>query len=326
MDRRDRIEPDDEAPNVEAPAAALTSEITPTDGHFVRCNHPVPAVDPERHRVVFDGAFAHPRSLGLLELARRGIRTTAVTLECAGNGRSTLVPPTPGEQWGTGAVSTAIWSGVPLATLLHEAGVRDDVVELVFEGEGGFARSLPVDVALEGDVLLALEMNGAPIPKVHGAPVRLVVPGWYGMASVKWLRSIRAVPLPFRGEYQTERYVVDGAPLTRMRPRAIVTSPAEESEIAAGPALVKGWAWSGHGPIVRLEVTVDGEPIAASLGAAPGPHAWRAWEAVATLTGGEHVLRVRAVDAAGNAQPDEAPWNALGYGNNVITERKLTVR
>lgn len=327
MAGRDRLrEVDDPIPNVETSPSALACEITPTDAHFVRCNHPVPQVDPASHRVSIEGAVAHPRSMGILELARRGLRTAAVTLECAGNGRSLLEPKTPGEPWGLGAVGTAVWTGVPLARLLHDAGLRDDVVEIVFEGEGGFARALPVDVALEDDVLVALEMNGTPLPRLHGGPVRLIVPGWYGMASVKWLKRIAAVTKPFEGEYQTGRYRIGGEPLTRIRPRAIVTSPEEGAPLTAGPAIVKGFAWSGSGPIVRLEVTLDGEPVAASLGAALGPHAWRPWEAVATLTPGDHVLRVRAIDAAGNLQPDEAPWNEQGYANNVVTERLLSVK
>src|SRR5688572_27819613 len=209
-----------EALDAEAPAAAMIEPITPAGPHFVRSHFPPPSLDHATHRLRIDGAVAQPGSFSLADLRKRARRTGVVTLECAGNGRRAFTPPTPGEPWGERAVSTAIWTGVSLRDLLDDAVVRDDVREVLFEGadrgapERGhmaipYQRSLPIDVALDRDTLIAFEMNGGPIPRRHGGPVRLIVPGWYGMASVKWLERIEPLARPFDGFFQRERYQYD---------------------------------------------------------------------------------------------------------------------
>jgi DMSO/TMAO reductase YedYZ molybdopterin-dependent catalytic subunit len=234
--------------------------------------------------------------------------------------------------WGERAVACATFTGVPLRDAMPRP---PDAVELLFRGadEGeahghrmAFERSLPIERALHPDTLVVLAMNGEPLTPEHGAPARLLVPGWYGMASVKWLAEVRALREPFRGFYQAEHYVYRqqrgalDAPVTTMRVKSIIASPAEGARLAAGQAVrVAGHAWSGAAAIRRVEVSDDGGRAwrPATLGKPASPYAWTPWRLDWTPTReGRVTLLSRATDAAGNAQPLEAPWNALGYGNN----------
>ncbi|HUJ26592.1 MAG TPA: molybdopterin-dependent oxidoreductase, partial [Myxococcales bacterium] len=237
-----------EPPNEEAGEGAFACLLTPAQRRFIRCNFPVPEMGPAQ-ALEIAGAVIEPRRLSLSELrALRAVRLTVVT-ECAGNGRSHIVPPADGEPWRDGAVSTAQWTGVPLSSVLQ---LRDTAVEVVFTGADGgeYQRSLPREVAMDHGTLLAWEMNGAPIPPVFGGPLRLIVPGWYGMASVKWLARVEAVERPFEGKFQSGRYVyAPGVPVTRIRVKAMFTGVAT-SRIA-------GLAWGGAG-IAAVDVCVDG--------------------------------------------------------------------
>lgn len=336
------IHPDDrrvvvrQAPfNAEAAPPALAAAITPPGAHYVRCNFDVPAVDVARHLVAVEGAVAEPFSLGADELAALPQRSVTVTLECAGNSRIGMAPLPAGEPWAHGAVSTASWTGVPLSVLLDRAGLRDDVVEILISGadrgtpsgaraETRFARALPLDKALDANVILAIEMNGRPLPVEHGAPVRLIVPSWYGMASVKWVARIAALTEPFEGWFQRERYVYEVGrerrPVDVMRVKSLVVAPEPGAGVPRGPVSVWGWAWSGAAPIAAVDVSLDGGPWqAATLDAALAPHAWRRFALAADVDEhGRHVVRTRARDAAGRVQPDLPSWNAHGYGNNAI--------
>jgi DMSO/TMAO reductase YedYZ molybdopterin-dependent catalytic subunit len=267
------------------------------------------------------------------------VRSLTVTLECAGNGRTSMAPLPEGEPWGQGALGTAVWKGVPLAKVLARAGLRPDVVEVLIEGADGegrkrFARSLPMSKALHPDTLLALEMNGAPLTRSHGAPVRLIVPGWYGMASVKWVSRIEALTEPFEGHYQRERYVYDLSdgrapePVTRMRVKSMITSPEEGTRVAPGRVVVQGMAWSGERRVVQVELAVDGGESwrQATLLEAPRPSAWVRWAFTwENAAPGRHTLRARATDEAGETQPEAALWNRLGYGNNAVQVRGVDV-
>jgi DMSO/TMAO reductase YedYZ molybdopterin-dependent catalytic subunit len=321
--------------NAEASPTTLAATITPIAGHYVRAHFPTPHMDARSHRIAVLGGVARPRSFAPDELRRFATRTVTTTLECAGNGRLGMVPLPPGEPWAEGAVSTAVWSGAPLADLLAEVGLRDDTVEILVEGadmgwpEGSpapcrFARALPLDKALDRDVLLAWEMNGQPLPVEHGAPVRLIVPGWYGMASVKWVARIVALSEPFTGWLQSERYVYVPAkgsprPVTTMRVRSLIVAPTAGARLPRGVVRVSGWAWSGHGAIARVEVALDESWTAARLAAPPTPHAWTRFALDLDVTAaGRHTLRARATDAAGHVQPDVTEWNAYGYGNNAV--------
>jgi DMSO/TMAO reductase YedYZ molybdopterin-dependent catalytic subunit len=328
------------------PLEALRHPITPAGLHYLLIHYDIPAVDPERFRLEIGGAVDTPLTLSLDELRARPRVEQPITFECAGNGRALLEPRPLSQPWLTEAVGTAEWGGTPLAPLLEEAGVKRTAVELLFSAldrgiEGGvpqaYERALPVAEASEG--LLAYEMNGAPLPPQHGFPLRLVVPGWYGMQNVKWLTRITVLEEPFGG-YQNavgyRMYSADGEPgepVTRMLPRSLMVPPGvpdfmtRERHLDAGPVTLAGRAWSGHGSIERVEVSTDGGATfnAALLDPPLGPNAWRGWQYTWEATPGEHVLSSRATDAAGNTQPLEPPWNLKGYANNAVERITLLV-
>jgi DMSO/TMAO reductase YedYZ molybdopterin-dependent catalytic subunit len=262
-----------------------------------------------------------------------------VTLECAGNGRAGLLPRPVSQPWLVEAVGTARWTGTPLAAVLREAGVRDGAAEVVFSGadhgvergvEQDYQRSLTVADCLREDVLLAYEMNDAPLPPQHGFPLRLLVPGWYGMAHVKWLTGITVVAEPFDG-FQMQAYRLrqrpdeEGVPLTRMEPRALVRPPgfpdfrSRTRIVRASRTILDGRAWSGWAPVTAVEVSVDGGGswAAAELEAASG-QGWVRWTWPWEHAAGRYSLAARAYDASGRSQPVDPPWNRGGFANNTV--------
>jgi DMSO/TMAO reductase YedYZ molybdopterin-dependent catalytic subunit len=308
--------------------------LTPSGLHYVRSHFPFP--DPA-DGIAIAGAVGRARSISIAELRTLEARTLAVTLECAGNGRKFLEPPAPGEQWGLGAVSTARWTGVSLRSLLEPADIAPSVVEILFRGADSgtppgaerriaFERSLPIERALADDVLVAYLMNGTDLPAEHGAPARLVVPSWYGMASVKWLAEIVALERPFRGFYQADRYVAGDRPLQAMRPRAVIVEPLRD--VAAGAVTMRGYAWSGQGPVTRVEVSSDGGATwrDAALDPPVGAAAWRQWRAEWSAPPGAHHLLARATDSNGEAQPLAQRWDPLGYENNAARPVRVYAR
>jgi DMSO/TMAO reductase YedYZ molybdopterin-dependent catalytic subunit len=249
--------------------------------------------------------------------------------------------------WLEEGVSTAEWTGVPLAALLHEIKVTEAAREIVFHGadrgfDGGiehsYSRSLPVAEAMRGEVLLAYAMNGAPLPPQHGAPLRLVVPGWYGMASVKWLERIEAIDTAFDGVQQARSYHFrrdadeKGVPCTRMRVNSLMVPPGipdffgRRRTVDAGRVEILGRAWSGDGEVERVEFGVDGAWQDAVLDPPAAPHAWRRWRASWQASAGRHELRCRATDATGAVQPLEPPWDVTGFGNNSAQRVEVLVR
>ncbi len=322
------------------PLEALRYPVTPAGLHYLLIHYDIPVVDPARFELSVGGLVVRNLTLSLDDLRARPAVELEVTMECAGNGRALLPGPRPVSQpWLAEAVGTAAWRGTPLAPLLAEAGPLKNTREVVFTGldqgyEAGeeqvFERSLPLEEALSDDVLLAYEMNGAPLLPQHGFPLRLVVPGWYGMTHVKWLTRITAVEEPFTGYQQAHAYRLrrdeddEGEPLTRIAPRALMVPPGlpdfptRERTLAAGRCTVEGRAWSGHAPIESVELGVDGTWTPAKLEPPPGRWAWRGWRAEWDAKPGDHVLRCRARDEAGNTQPDEAEWNVGGYANNGV--------
>jgi DMSO/TMAO reductase YedYZ molybdopterin-dependent catalytic subunit len=281
---------------------------------------------------------------------RRPAVTSRVLLECAGNGRARYEPRPVSQPWLLEAVGTAEWTGTPLAPLLEEAGVSDGAVDVVFAGcdhgvergvEQDYARGLPLAEALRSETLLVWAMNGVPLPPQHGAPLRLLVPGWYGMAQVKWLRRIEVLDRPFGGYQNAVAYRMKadaddvGEPVTRIRPRALLVPPGwpdfmtRERFLPAGPAVLTGRAWSGRAPVTRVEVSADGGRTwgEATL-AAPDPahpYAWRAWTHEWTAEPGRSELVVRATDATGEVQPVEQRWNVQGMANNMVQRVAVTV-
>jgi DMSO/TMAO reductase YedYZ molybdopterin-dependent catalytic subunit len=327
------------------PLEALRYPVTPVGLHYLLIHYDVPVVEPETWRLTVRGE--RELVLGLEELRARPAVEVTVTMECAGNGRARLDPRPVSQPWLLEAVGTARWRGTPLRPLLEEAGVGD-AVEVLLTGldrgvEGGeeqaFQRALPLEEALRDEVLLAYEMNGAPLPPQHGFPLRLVVPGWYGMTNVKWLERIELVDTPFAGYQNSWSYRLrqaedeEGVPLDRMQPRSLMAPPGvpdfmtRDRTVAAGEVVLEGRAWSGLAPVDRVEVSTDGGETwaPAELEPAGEPWAWRGWSYRWDAEPGEHVLCCRARDEAGNDQPREPPWNLGGYANNAVQAVRVTV-
>jgi len=338
------------ARNHAMPLEALRHPITPTGLHYLLVHYDIPAVDTAMFRLQLGGNVERELSFTLDEIRARPAAELAVTLECAGNGRALLEPRPMSQPWLLEAVGTARWRGTPLRALLKEAGIRDGSVEIAFAGldrgveneeEQRYERSLSIFEAMRADVLLAYEMNGEPLPPQHGFPLRLLVPGWYGMASVKWLTEITVLERPFRGFQQAYAYRLrqeedeEGAALARMVPRALMAPPgipefhSRRRIVDAGPCLLEGRAWSGFGAIDAVEVSTDGGKTwtAAELEYdVDSPWAWSAWRVEWEAEPGEYELCCRARDEAGNVQPVEAEWNLGGYANNAVQRVPVTVR
>lgn len=342
--------------NVETPLSVLDGGVTPTSAFYIRSNFPAPEVDGASWRLRVHGAVDHPRVWTLAELKKLGADRRRVTLECAGNGRLQVTPQPPGTPWGLGAAGTGDFGGVALRDVLEAAGVRPDATTCVFTGadqgevEDGshqrFQRSLTVAEALgepeagsdgaawrrsnagpreadRGDPLLAWTMNGEPLTRDHGFPLRLIVPRWYAVASVKWLMDIEVTDRPFEGWFQADRYMYrlegERAPVRTMRVRSLITSHPDDAQVETGRTRISGVAWSGEAPIAGVEVQVDEGPwVAAPLTGESTTGVAVGWACEVELNAGAHTLRVRAEDQAERGQPEESAWNELGYGNNGI--------
>jgi len=324
------------------PLETLRYPVTPVGLHYLLIHYDIPVVDPSSWRLGIDGLVDQPVELSLADLKAMPSATRALTMECAGNGRAALDPRPLSQPWIIEAVGTGEWTGVPLQHVLSAAGLAPDAVEVLFTGidrglEGGeeqaYQRSLPVEVALESGALLAYELNGSPLPPQHGFPVRLVVPGWYGMTNVKWLSSITAIDTPFTGYQQRAAYRMrqeaddEGVPLNRMAPRSLMVPPGipdfftRARTLTPGECVLEGRAWSGTAAITAVEVSTDGGRTwsAARLDSAPDHiGTWQGWRFAWAATPGDHELCCRATDATGDQQPLEIPWNVGGYANNAV--------
>ena len=327
----------------------LRYDVTPAGMHYLLIHFDVPETDESDWSLSVGGLVRNPIELSITELRSRPRVTMPVTMECAGNGRARLSPRPISQPWITEAIGTSEWTGTPLRPILAEAGIEENAVELVFRGadhgiQGGveqdYERSLSLEDAMRDEVILAYAMNGAPLPPQHGFPVRLVVPGWYGMTSVKWLTAIEAVAEPFRG-FQMEAYRVrhepddEGEPVTRMAPRALLVPPGfpefltRSRIVDVGRHKLTGRAWSGWGPIERVEVSSDAGATWADavLGEAASPYAWVPWTfSWDAAEPGAFELCCRATDAVGNTQPLEQPWNLHGFSNNMVQRVPVEVR
>lgn len=327
------------ARNHAMPMEALRWDTTPAGLHYVLVHYDIPEIDPETWRLNVRGAVETPLELSLDSLAGMPQHTVRVTLECAGNGRAFLDPRPISQPWLTGAVGTADWTGVSLRNVLAGAGIRQEAVDVVFRGadhgtergvEQDYERALPIGETQRPEVLLATEMNGAPLPFQHGFPVRLVVPGWYGMAHVKWLTDICILDETFTG-FQNMAYRLrqdpadEGVPVTRIEPRALIRPPGfpdwmtRDRVLTQGPVELSGRAWSGWGEVTRVEVSTDDGVTwrAASLCQPAGLYAWRAFTCIWDAEVGEHRLRARATDDTGRVQPTETLWTRGGFTNNA---------
>jgi len=332
------------------PLEALRYDVTPPGLHYVLTHYDIPAVDPATWRLEITGAVRTPLRLGLEDLRSRPAVASRVLLECAGNGRARYEPRPVSQPWLLEAVGTAEWTGTPLAPLLEEAGVSPGAVDVAFTGadhgvergiEQDYARGLPLAEALRPETLLVWAMNGAPLLPQHGAPLRLLVPGWYGMAQVKWLTRIEVLEEPFTGFQNATAYRLkvdrdeDGEPVTRIRPRALLQPPGwpdfmtRERFVRAGDVVLSGRAWSGRGPVTRVEVSTDGGGTWADAELAPAdpahPFAWRSFRCTWAARPGRIELLARATDETGETQPVEQRWNRQGMANNLVQRVPVTV-
>lgn len=327
--------------NLEMPFSTLRDFVTPNEQFYVRCHFPVPTIDLRSWKLCIEGAVSSSLELDADALRALPKHTRVATMECAGNGRSFLEPKVKGVAWDIGAVGTAEWTGVLLRDVLALASPAKSALEVILEGadrgvikepprppgEIHYARSLPLQKAME-DVLLAFEMNGEPLTPAHGFPLRAIVPGWFGMASVKWLQRIVVSAAPFNGYYQSIDYTYwmerDGLPellpLREMQVKAQIARPAMDEMVPAGlPYRVHGAAWAASDEVARVEVSTDGGATwtDADLLGEPVKHAWRFWEySWPTPTHpGRYKLLARATDSAGRTQPHE---RLAEYGTYMI--------
>lgn len=336
--------------NLEMPFSTLADFITPADRFYVRNHFPIPELSERDWRLKIEGAVATPLQLTLAELRELPEHTVTATIECAGNGRSFLQPRVKGVEWDLGAVGNAEWTGVLLRDVLERSGVNGNAVEAILEGADRgeikeapkppgaihYARSLPLAKA-RGDVLLAYALNGEPLTPAHGFPLRAVVPGWFGMAAVKWLQRIVLTERPFHGYYQSIDYTYweerDGMPtllpLGEMQVKAQIAQPAMNETVAAGSRYrVHGAAWGGPAEVAKVEISTDEGASwnPATLLGEPVQNAWRLWEFIWDVpdTTGTHTLLARASDAQGRTQPTQ---RVAEYGTYMINHLlPITVR
>ncbi|HTX12986.1 MAG TPA: sulfite oxidase [Solirubrobacteraceae bacterium] len=332
------------------PLEALRWPLTPLGLHYLLSHYDIPTVEVDSWQLELVGRVACPTALSLRELKQRETVTVPVTMECAGNGRAGMTPRPMSQPWLTEAIGTAAWTGTPLASLLREAGLSEEAVEILFSGldcgvEGGitqtYERSLPISDALEAGAILAWAIGGVALPPQHGFPLRLVVPGWYGMTNVKWLRRITVLDAAFDGYQQAQGYRIrqnadePGEPVTRIAPRALMVPPGipdfmtRRRFVAPGTHTLEGRAWSGWGEVTRVAVSVTGGERwdDAELSGAVGRHAWRGWSySWASAEPGDYQLACRAWDSVGNSQPLEPEWNLGGYANNAVQRIAVTVK
>ena len=338
--------------NLEMPFARLREFVTPNEKFYVRCHFPVPQLEASTWKLRVEGAVSEPVEFTLADLRAMQTRTVAATMECAGNGRSHLEPKVKGVAWDMGAVGNAEWTGVLLRDVLERAGASSEAREVVLEGadrgaikepprppgEIHYARSLPLAKA-NADVLLAFEMNGAPLTPEHGFPLRAVVPGWFGMASVKWLQRIVVTTEPFNGYYQSIDYTYweqrDGmptlVPLAEMRVKAQIARPHMGEVVPAGLEYrVHGAAWAGEDDLAKVEFS-DDEGTTWESATLLGPaqkNAWRFWEFrwTAPARPGDCVLMARATDSAGRTQPAQRIQEYGTYMINHVLPIRIHVR
>jgi len=324
----------------------LQHDVTPIGAHYLLNHFDVPYVRRASDwQLSIEGLVANPSTLTLNNIVTIAgqnnlARTHRVTLECAGNGRAHVEPRWPSQPWQVEAVGTADWHGIPLRHVLDLAELKSTGTEVVFHGadegiDGGnihhFARSLSIENAMHDDVMLVWQMNGQPLLPQHGFPLRLIVPGWYGMASVKWLNKIEVIDHPFTGHQQTGTYVYrtddedPGTPVTTIRVKSLIVPPGipdwstRRRLLEPGPVTLTGRAWSGSAaPVAKVEWACDGDWQNAALEISSHPYGWSKWTARWNATQGHHILSCRATDASGNVQPLQPPWDKAGFGNNAV--------
>lgn len=330
------------------PLEGLRYDVTPVGMHYLLIHFDIPVAEASDWRLEVGGLVSKPLALSLADIRERPRVSLPVTMECGGNGRALMDPRPISQPWLIEAIGTAEWTGTPLRSLLEEAGLMPEAVEVVFtgadEGVQGdeqqfYQRSLSIQEATRDEVMIAYEMNGRPLEPQHGYPMRLLVPGWYGMTSVKWLKSIEAVARPFEGyqmigSYRYTQSAEDlGEPVTTIRVRALMVPPGipdfltRVRLVPQGSVTLSGRAWAGRLDVRRVEVSTDGAKTwqEARLESPLGKYAWREWSFEWLAAPGEYELVVRATDSEGLTQPDVQNWNYQGMGNNVAQRVHVVV-
>jgi len=334
--------------NLEMPFENLDGFITPTKLFYVRTHFPIPKIDKNEWRLRVEGEVEKPFEINYDELTKLESKKVPVTLECAGNNRNFLERKVKGVQWGLGAVGNAEWTGVPMAILLERAGVKSSAREIILEGadsgklddpkgpagELKFARSIPLAKARD-DVLLAYRINDVDLPAEHGFPVRAIVPGWYAVASIKWLTRIIITNKPFAGYYQTLDYAFweknELVPLSEMPLKAEIARPFEGEVLPANSDVrVHGAAWTGNGEVAKVELSADGGSTwnETKLLGESKPNAWRLWEFnwKTPARSGKATLIARATDSKGRTQPMKRDPNRGTYMINHLLPIAVEIR
>ncbi|MFY9680330.1 MAG: sulfite oxidase [Candidatus Sulfotelmatobacter sp.] len=336
--------------DLESPVEYFYTWLTPVPHFFVRNHMFEPTeLDPHDWLLSIGGEVEKPLTLSLAELSKIETHSVVNTLECAGNGRSLHRPQVPGIQWGKGAVGTARFSGPRLRDVLERAGVKPTGKHVMFRGLDEvpgkvppFIRSIPIEKALDADTLIATHMNGSPLPKHHGFPARVLVPGWIGAASCKWLTEIKVLEAEFVGNFMSGGYRIpnqpvkpgetvkpeDTHPLTALNVKSVIAAPTDGANLKAGNIRVHGAAWAGEADVEKVEISTDGGAAwnSATLGHEQAHYAWRLW-AYDWKPGksGDYTILSRATDSQGRTQPSAAVWNPSGYLNNAIDQVKVHV-
>ena len=349
--RDSKIVRSEEPLNLEMPFENLDGFITPTKSFYVRTHFPIPKIDKNRWRLTVEGEVEMPFEINYGELVKLESQKIPVTLECAGNNRNFLDPKVKGVQWGLGAVGNAEWTGVPLSILLDRAGIKPSAREIILEGadrgkledpkspagEIKFSRSIPLEKAR--DVLLAYKMNDVDLPAEHGFPVRAIVPGWYAVASIKWLQRIVVTDKPFNGYYQTLDYafwkrrgdVAELVALSEMQTKAEIARPSEGEIVPANSNVrLHGAAWTGSGEITKVEISSDDGATwnEAKLLGESKPNSWRLWEFDWKTPNrpGKATLIARATDSNGSTQPPERDPDRGTYMINHLLPITVEIR
>jgi len=339
--------------NLEFPFPTLDHVITPTNRFFVRSHFPIPKLEAKAWRLKIDGSCEHPLELSLDDIRNMPAKSVTATIECAGNGRAFLAPKAKGVQWELGAVGNATWTGVPLRAVLERAGLKADTVEVILSGSDQgeiteepkspgtihFERSLPLAKAQSPEVLLAYQMNGEDLTAEHGFPLRVIVPGWFGMASVKWLSQITATNVAFHGYWQSLEYAYferqqgrpSLVPVTQMQVKSSIARPALGELVPADKRYrVHGATWTGESEVSSVEVSTDDARTwqAAELLGEAVPHSWRLWQFDwhVPKQPGRVRLMCRASDRAGNQQPQSRDKDRRGYLINHVVPVEVNVR
>ncbi|WEG17846.1 sulfite oxidase [Alkalihalophilus pseudofirmus] len=332
--------------NQESPIHFLFNKQTPASLFYKRNHFSYPPFNYANFWLSVNGSVKNPIAFSIEELLAHPSKTVEVVMECAGNKRSLFRPKVFGEQWEKGAMSVGRFKGVPLKTLLEKANIDSDSHEVVIEGydDGyrsdldnvyAYMRSLPLKKALHPDTLIAYSYNDQPLPFKHGYPIRLIVPGWYAMASVKWVKQITVISASFAGPFQTIDYMYypnqdnneDAFPVTTINVNSTIQYPLDRDIVDTGKHTIKGIAWTGDGVIKKVEVSVDGGESWMPASVDNGQEfSLSQWSLTYPFTAKkEHTIMSRATDSNKRTQPESPFWNRKGYGYNAVDQVTIKV-